>query len=85
MASLPDNIKALREEFETAHSNTPDPIDWLDNELEITSRAPHLKAENIKGWKGTWRPKAGWGEAMDAIDSVGKELRRAGVEMIFGA
>jgi hypothetical protein len=84
MASLPENIKALREEYETAQRTTPDPIEWLEDEQAITSKAPHLRLENIKGWKGTWRPKAGWGEVMDAIDSVGEELKRMGVEMSFG-
>jgi len=84
MASLPENIQALRKECETAKSTTPDPIEWLEDELAITSKAPHLKSENIRGWKGTWRPEAGWGAAMDAIDSVGEELKRKGVEMVFG-
>jgi len=84
MASLPENIQALRKEYETAKSTNPDPIEWLEDELAITSKAPHLKSENIRGWKGTWRPEAGWGAAMDAIDSVGEELKRKGVEMVFG-
>jgi hypothetical protein len=85
LASLPDNIQDLREEYEHHAKTSPDPIEWLDTTSSIIRRASHLQAENIRGWQGTYRPKAGWGAAMDAIDSVGAELQKlGGVEMVFG-
>jgi hypothetical protein len=90
LASLPSNIASLRSEYihhKTSPSNQPDPdpLEWLSSPTAIIRRAPHLKAESIQGWQGTYRPRAGWAGAMDAIDSVGEELKRlGGVEMVFG-
>jgi sarcosine oxidase/L-pipecolate oxidase len=90
LASLPSNIASLRSEY-TRHTTSPsnqpdpDPLEWLSTPSAIIRRAPHLQAESIQGWQGTYRPRAGWAGAMDAIDSVGEELRRlGGVEMVFG-
>ncbi|KAH8089005.1 FAD dependent oxidoreductase [Filobasidium floriforme] len=91
LASLLSNIASLRSEYihhKTSPSNhpDPDPLEWLSTPSDIIHRAPHLKAESIQGWQGTYRPRAGWAGAMDAIDSVGEELKRlGGVEMVFGS
>lgn len=90
LASLPSNIASLHSEY-TRHTTSPsnqpdpDPLEWLSTPSAIIRRASHLKAENIQGWQGTYRPRTGWAGAMDAIDSVGEELKRlGGVEMVFG-
>jgi sarcosine oxidase/L-pipecolate oxidase len=83
-ASLPKNVTALRESYEHHASSSPDPVEWLDSRQEIIARAPHLANSDLRGWKGIYRPGAGWGAAMDAIDSVGEELRKFGVSMTFG-
>ena len=85
LASNPETIDELRQEYEHHSRTSADPIEWLADAPSIVRRAPHLKPEKIEGWKGNYLPRAGWAAAMDAVDSVGKEIDRfGGVEMVFG-
>ncbi|KIR43257.1 sarcosine oxidase [Cryptococcus deuterogattii 99/473] len=60
-------------------------VEWLDNEEDVRTRAPHLKNADIKGWRGLWCGRGGWVAARDALDSVGRELEQFGVKTSFGA
>lgn len=86
LASLPETIAHYQAAYQRRKRDFPkDTTEWLDNEAEIRARAPHLRPEQIQNWKGIYEPGGGWGAAMDAIDSVGAELKRLGsVKMVFG-
>ncbi|ODO11460.1 hypothetical protein I350_00240 [Cryptococcus amylolentus CBS 6273] len=57
-------------------------FEWLENEDDIRKRAPHLKDADIKA--SLYCATGGWVAARDAIDSVGRELQKAGVKTVFG-
>ncbi|KAF8832557.1 hypothetical protein HHX47_DHR1001851 [Lentinula edodes] len=65
-------------------------VEWLDTEAQIIRRVPQLAGSDIqlcgglKGWKGIFFEQGGWLAAAKAIDSVGRELVRHGVQFSFG-
>ncbi|KAJ3990477.1 FAD dependent oxidoreductase [Lentinula detonsa] len=59
-------------------------VEWLDTEAQIIQRVPQLAGSNIQGWKGIFFERGGWLAAAKAIDSVGRELIRHGVQFSFG-
>lgn len=85
-ASQPEHIADLRKSYE-AKLNDPTKskeVKWLSTKEEIVAHCPHLANGHVEGWQGIWNEKAGWGAANDAVDSVGRELRKFGVKMLFG-
>ncbi|KAJ9112681.1 hypothetical protein QFC22_006183 [Naganishia vaughanmartiniae] len=85
-ASQPEHIADLRRSYEAKlnHPTKSKEVKWLGNREEIIAHCPHLAHGLVDGWQGIWTEKAGWGAANDAVDSVGKELRKYGVKMVFG-
>jgi sarcosine oxidase/L-pipecolate oxidase len=85
-AGEPEHIAELRQSYEIKlkHPIKSKEIEWLKTREQIVKRCPHLANANIDGWQGIWNFKAGWGAANDAVDSVGRELKRFGVKMVFG-
>lgn len=85
-AGEPEHIADLRASYEAKlkHPIKSKEIEWLSTRDEIIKRCPHLANASIDGWQGIWNFKAGWGAANDAVDSVGRELKRFGVKMVFG-
>ncbi|KAJ4489507.1 FAD dependent oxidoreductase [Lentinula edodes] len=59
-------------------------VEWLDTEAQIIRRVPQLAGSDIQGWKGIFFEQGGWLAAAKAIDSVGRELVRHGVQFSFG-
>lgn len=58
--------------------------EWLNNEDEILAKMPLLKRENIKGWKAIYSHDGGWLAAAKAINAIGEELKKSGVNFGFG-
>lgn len=85
-AGEPEHIADLRTSYEAKlkHPIKSKEVEWLSTRDEIVKRCPHLANASIDGWQGIWNFKAGWGAANDAVDSVGRELKRFGVKMVFG-
>ncbi|KAF5372842.1 hypothetical protein D9758_001474 [Tetrapyrgos nigripes] len=77
-----ENLRTTLEDLRNA--GLGDTAEWLDNEDEILRYAPKLSRDQIKGWKGLFFERSGWLAAAKAIDSVGKELVRHGVQFSFG-
>ncbi|KAJ3934406.1 MAG: hypothetical protein NXY57DRAFT_1036896, partial [Lentinula lateritia] len=63
-------------------------VEWLDTEAQIIRRVPQLAGlllyGELKGWKGIFFEQGGWLAAAKAIDLVGRELVRHGVQFSFG-
>lgn len=85
-AAEPAHIAELRESYEDQlrHPVQFKHVKWLGTRDEIVRHCPHLANAQIDGWQGIWNAKAGWGAANDAVDSVGRELKKFGVRMVFG-
>ncbi|KAI5450195.1 hypothetical protein NCC49_003344 [Naganishia albida] len=85
-AAEPAHIAELRESYEEKlkHPIQRNHVKWLGNREDIIRHCPHLANAFIDGWQGIWNAKAGWGAANDAVDSVGRELGKFGVKMVFG-
>lgn len=86
-AAEPTHIGELRESYEAKlkHPIQSEHVKWLGTRDEILHHCPHLASSQIDGWQGIWNARAGWGAANDAVDSVGRELKKFGVKMAFGA
>lgn len=62
-------------------------IDVRSQSIEPSLPLFHLTAHlfsSPQGWEAYWSPDGGWVAAVDTIDSVGRELERLGVEMVWG-
>ncbi|CDZ98665.1 FAD-dependent oxidoreductase [Phaffia rhodozyma] len=82
---FPEKIAKLRAAYDSAKADGYGKnYEWLDSGEAIVSKIPQLAKGNLKDWKGLWVPDSGWVAAKDTISSVGRELSRLGVQMIFG-
>ncbi|KIY45893.1 FAD dependent oxidoreductase [Fistulina hepatica ATCC 64428] len=85
-AGKPESIANLRDDLEKLQAaGLGHTVKWLDNEASIIEHVPQLEMSPIQGWKGLYFKDGGWLAAAKAIDSVGHELQRRGVQFTFGA
>ncbi|TFK56807.1 DAO-domain-containing protein [Heliocybe sulcata] len=84
IASSPVNYDELKEYHrELLESPRASEIVWLDNADEIHKFAPYLTGSFQEG-KAVYNPEGGWVHARKAMEAVGAECTRLGVQFIAG-
>ena len=82
-----EGIAALKQQYQTlldANVGLEKTNEWLDNEDAILEKMPLLERDQIQGWKAIFSQDGGWLAAAKAINAIGEELKRQGVNFGFG-
>ncbi|KAI1396452.1 fructosyl amino acid oxidase [Hypoxylon fuscum] len=80
-------VASLRQEYQElldAGAGLEKSNEWLDSEDAILAKMPLLPRDQIKGWKAIFSKDGGWLAAGKAINAVGEELRKQGVQFGYG-
>ncbi|KAK6855527.1 hypothetical protein PG995_007678 [Apiospora arundinis] len=80
-------IAALKQQYQTlldVDVGLEKTTEWLDSEDAILAKMPLLERDQIKGWKAIFSQDGGWLAAAKAINAIGEELKRQGVNFGFG-
>ncbi|KAK7955319.1 fructosyl peptide oxidase [Apiospora saccharicola] len=80
-------IAGLRQQYQDlldAGAGLEETNEWLDDEDAILAKMPLLERDQIRGWKAIFSQDGGWLAAAKAINAIGEELKRQGVQFGFG-
>ncbi|KAF2706321.1 fructosyl amino acid oxidase [Pleomassaria siparia CBS 279.74] len=86
-AHTENGLRDLKEAYQSildADAGLEQGTEWLDTVDEILNKMPLLEREKINGWKAVFSADGGWLAASKAINAIGGECKRRGINFGFG-